>query len=233
MTSRLFTQTPSTLPDRREAGRRLARQLSGYRDARPVVVGVAPEGMPIAAEIASELQAPLDTVAVAELTIGHGSEGRFGVAGEGGTALFDPDRRELAEANPEAVDAALLDGEAQLEQRTDLWHAGVHRRSLHGRTVLLVAECLVDERLAAAAACAVRDRGASRVVYVTPRARFAAAMALEEWVEAIIGLEMIDSSFSAADCFGDLTPVTEADVQHLLQANRDELRLAPPQRTGH
>jgi len=228
VTTRQFTDQPSTFPDRAAAGRRLGRQLTGYRAARPVVVGVAPNGMPIAAEVAHALHAPLDTVAVAPLTIGEPPK-RFGVAGEGGIALFDPDRRAQADVHPEAVDAALQDAEAYLQRRTELWHGGCPRPSLRGRTVLLVAEALVDEQSAAAAACAVCDRGAANVVYAVPRALLAAVMKPEEWIDEVVGLEMVDGYFSAADCYDDSAPVTVDVVQALLRDNRTATRRADGQ----
>lgn len=230
MTSRLHTVQPPRFPDRGDAGRRLAWQLTEYSDAQPVVVGVAPNGVPIAAEIARALGAPLDTVALAPLTFGPASVRRFGVAAEGGTAFFDPDRRTEVEADPETVDAALVGTEARLQQRTTLWRGGRRRPSLNGRTVLLVAETLVDERLAAAGACAMRDRGASHVVYVTPRARLAAVRAAEEWIDEVVGLEMVDCDFSPADCYEDSSPVTDHAVRALLRENQSERRQARRER---
>lgn len=226
MITRHVSQQPSTFPDRREAGRRLASRLIGYHFPEPVVVGLAPEAMPIAAEIAKALGAPLDTVAVAPLLLGPGAEDRFGVAAEGGTSFFDPEKRAWADANPEAADAALVGTHEHLRQLTVLWNGGHRRRSLKGRTVLLVAGALIDERLAAAAACSVLDRGAAHVVYVTPKARYAAAMALGEWVDEIVGLELVDSDREATDCFDDTTLVTDDEVQALLQDNRNQPRQA-------
>ena len=220
------TVPPTTFADRRNAGRRLASRLSDYHFPEPVVVGVAPEAMPTAAEIAKALGAPLDTVAVAPLLPRPGSEDRFGAAAEGGTSFFDPQKRAWAEANPEAVDAALVGTHEHLERLTALWHGGPHRRSLKERTVLLVAEALIDERLAAAAACSVLDRGAAHVVYVTPKARYAAAMALGEWVDEIVGLELVDSDIDATDCFDEATPVTDNEVRALLRDNRNRPRKA-------
>ena len=52
MAGRLNTNDPCRFADRRDAGRQLAERLGDLRELNPVVVGVAPNGMPIAAEIA-------------------------------------------------------------------------------------------------------------------------------------------------------------------------------------
>jgi putative phosphoribosyl transferase len=225
VTSSAFTHEPSSLARRRNAGSQLATWLIDLIDLtgeRPVVVGIAPDGMPLAAEIADALGAPLETVAVESLAVGPGCADRFGVAAEGGIAFFDPDRRDQVEAEPAAVDASLIETEADLQRRSQLWHGGHRPRSLRGRTVLLVSELLADERSAAAAACAVRDRGAARIVFVTCRAGMAAVQAMNEWVDEIVDLELLDDETAATDCHQDTSPVADATVRELLCKNRDE-----------
>ena len=55
--------------DRADAGRRLARALAGYRDRDPVVLALPRGGLPVAAEIASALAAPLDVVLVRKIGV--------------------------------------------------------------------------------------------------------------------------------------------------------------------
>ena len=225
MSSSVPTNKPSATPDRRDVGPRLARCLTAYKDARPVVVGVAPDAMPLAAEIARALGAPLDTVTIEPLALGPAPAERIGVAAEGGVTIYDPDRRDRVESDLEAVDAALLDTEARLQRRTELWHQGGRRQSLNGRTVLLVTEALVDERSAAAAACAVRDRGAANIVYVAPEARLTVVRAVEaDWVDAVVGLELIDDGVAPAGCFGETPIVSDEAIKGLLRENQRERR---------
>ncbi|HET9094486.1 MAG TPA: hypothetical protein VFN36_05315 [Solirubrobacteraceae bacterium] len=221
MTTLVYAATPTRFPDRRTAGRRLAERLDGFGDADPVVLGLAPDGMPLAAEIARALSAPLDTVAVARLRTENDAD-RFGTAAEGGIALFDPGHRERIEAHPETVDCALLATQRRLEQRSAAWHHRRRPRSLHGRTVLLVADVLGDEQIAAAAACAARDRGAAHVVYVAPQVRLASALAVVDWVDEIVCLETVAQELTASDCYADSRPVSDTTVRALLLENEHE-----------
>src|SRR5690348_7264142 len=77
--------------DRHEAGRVLADQLMSYRD-RPdtLVLGLARGGVPIAAEVASRLHAPLDVFVVRKLGVPQWPELAMGaVASGGGLVLND------------------------------------------------------------------------------------------------------------------------------------------------
>src|SRR6185295_12489349 len=56
-----------TLPDREVAGRRLAEQLAHYRGHDVVVLALPRGGVPVAAEIAGALDAPLDLLFVRKI----------------------------------------------------------------------------------------------------------------------------------------------------------------------
>src|SRR5271166_5868394 len=76
--------------DRRDAGRRLAAELSAFADERPVVVALPRGGVPIACEVASALGAPLDILAVRKLGAPGNPELAVGAVAEDGTGVFDP-----------------------------------------------------------------------------------------------------------------------------------------------
>lgn len=209
---------PSRLADRRDAGQRLAQRLGDIRNRNPVVVGVAPNGMPIAAEIARLLDAPLDTVAVAPLRIGTTREDRVGTAADGGVAFFDDAYAQQIDAHPDAVDAALIGTQQRLERHVASWHRGRRRHSLKQRAVVLVGEALEDEEIAAAA-CAIRDRGAAKVIYASPQLRLAAALAVGDWVDQIVCLETVSAERSSPQSSAQAQPVSDEEIRSLLRNN--------------
>ena len=56
-------------PDRAAAGRRLAEELSRYRGRDVLVLGLPRGGVPVAAEVARSLGAPLDVLVVRKLGV--------------------------------------------------------------------------------------------------------------------------------------------------------------------
>jgi len=55
--------------DRCEAGKKLARALKRYADQRPVILALPRGGVPVAAEVAAALHAPLDLILVRKIGV--------------------------------------------------------------------------------------------------------------------------------------------------------------------
>jgi predicted phosphoribosyltransferase len=75
--------------DRGEAGRLLARRLRGLKRRRPVVLGLSRGGIPVAAEIARALGAPLDVLVIRKLGCPWQPELGFGAIGEEGVRILN------------------------------------------------------------------------------------------------------------------------------------------------
>ena len=75
--------------DRRDAGRQLAQSLRRYRGPDTVVLGLPRGGVPVAAEVAAALGAPLDVIVVRKLGVPYQPELAMGAVGEGGVAVVN------------------------------------------------------------------------------------------------------------------------------------------------
>jgi putative phosphoribosyl transferase len=81
--------------NRVEAGRRLAAKLRHVR-GDVVVVGLPRGGVPVAAEVATALHAPLDVIVVRKLGVPFQPELGMGAVGEGGVRVIDAEIVALA-----------------------------------------------------------------------------------------------------------------------------------------
>ena len=74
--------------DRSDAGRKLARALVQYKDHEPVILALPRGGVPVAAEVAAVLKAPLDLILVRKVGVPFQPELAMGAVVDGGTPLI-------------------------------------------------------------------------------------------------------------------------------------------------
>jgi putative phosphoribosyl transferase len=154
--------------DRHDAGRRLAAALERFREQHPVVVAIPRGGVPVAAEIARALQAPLDVIMVRKIGAPWQPEYAIGALAEGGVRVLAERELEVLGIGAEELEALIARAERELAERSECYRGKRARIDVSGRTVVLVDDGLATGRTAQAAAIALRRLGAARVVLAVP-----------------------------------------------------------------
>jgi putative phosphoribosyl transferase len=152
--------------DREDAGRKLARALERLRGPDLVVLGLPRGGVVVAAEVARELDAPLDAVAVRK--IGHPLQPEYALGAVSASGrVYVRDRAGLTEQElAGAVEAA----RSRALQLDDLLHGERAPVELAGKRALVVDDGLATGATMVAALRAVRDAGAAQVLAAAPLA---------------------------------------------------------------
>src|SRR5262249_57682102 len=133
--------------DRAEAGRLLAEKLTAYADHPDVLVLALPRGgVPVAAEVARRLHAPLDVFLVRKLGVPGHEELAMGAIATGGVLMLNDSVVALARVTGDEIQAAVAREEAELRRRERAYRGGAPAPRLHDRTAILV-----DDGLATAA----------------------------------------------------------------------------------
>jgi putative phosphoribosyl transferase len=202
--------------DRREAGQRLAERLSGLRSSRPLVLGLPRGGVPVAFEVARELDAPLDILVVRKLGVPFQPELGMGAVGEDGVRVLNPEV--LREAG--VTDAQLAEVESR--ERAEVEHRATHLRRgrlaipLTDRTVVIVDDGLATGGTARAAIRVARARGAARVVLAVPVAPPDTVAALSREADDVVSVETPEPFFAIGGWYVDFTPTSDQEVVELL-----------------
>ncbi|MEU8764308.1 phosphoribosyltransferase family protein [Streptomyces sp. NPDC048659] len=154
--------------DRADAGRQLAARLTGLRGQDLLVLGLPRGGVPVAAEVADALGAPLDVCLVRKLGVPDQPELAMGAIGEHGVRVLND--RILADTgvSPAALAAVEARERAVLAERAERYAPVRGGVGPSGRTVVVVDDGLATGATARAACRVVRAAGAARVVLAVP-----------------------------------------------------------------
>ena len=155
--------------DRRDAGRRLAgRLLTGGTWPDATVLALPRGGVPVAAEIAGALGAPLDVFLVRKLGLPAYEEVAMGAIASGGVRVLNEEVVRRGRVTPEELAAVEERERAELERRERAYREGRTPAPIPGRTVLLVDDGLATGATMRAALLALRPLSPARVVVAIP-----------------------------------------------------------------
>ncbi|MDF2508164.1 MAG: putative phosphoribosyltransferase [Microbacterium sp.] len=154
--------------DRDDAGRRLAAMLAELPLDDPVVLGLPRGGVPIAAQVARALHAPLDVLVVRKLGVPWQPEVAMGAIGEDGVRVLDEELVRALRIPRSDVEAVQAHERSVLEARVERLRAGRASQELSGRTALVVDDGIATGATARAACEVARAKGAIRIVVAAP-----------------------------------------------------------------
>ena len=155
--------------DRRDAGRRLADKLTAYAHRPDVIVLALPRGgVPVAAEVARTLDAPLDVFVVRKLGVPGHEELALGAVATGGVrVLNDQLIRELGIPAYAVDDVTRHEGQ-ELTRRERLYRGDRRAPAVAGMTVILVDDGLATGATMAAGIEALRRQEPAHIVVAVP-----------------------------------------------------------------
>ncbi|MHB8492117.1 MAG: phosphoribosyltransferase, partial [Solirubrobacteraceae bacterium] len=205
--------------DRHDAGRQLAGLLERFRDERPVVLGIPRGGVPVAAEVARALSAPLDVAMVCKVAAPGHPEYAVGAVAEGGVTILDEDAMQALGIDTKGRAAIISGAHDELVRRIGRYRDRRPPLSLHGRTVLLVDDGLATGLSARAAARSVHQRGAARVVLAVPVAAPGSLRDMNAGVDEAIAVEAPADLWAIGFWYDDFGPTSDDEVTALLDEN--------------
>jgi len=205
--------------NRREAGRQLARQLLAYRGRADVLVlGLPRGGVPVAAEVALGLGAPLDVLVVRKLGVpGHEELAMGAVASGGARVLNDAVVRDLRIA-PATIERVAERERAELQRRERAFRGDRPPPEVAGRTVIVVDDGIATGATMRSAVAALRTSGPERVVVATPVAAPEAVALLRGEAHEVVCLHTPESFLAVGRWYRDFPQTSEDEVRSLLQA---------------
>jgi putative phosphoribosyl transferase len=200
-----------------DAGQRLAPLLEYLRDSDPIVMAIPRGGVPVAAEVAGFLGAPLDLVIVRKLGYPPQPEVAVGAIGEDGVRVLN------SEFGPSSLSEAQLKGveqreRAELDDRVARWRMQ-DRINPAGRTVIVVDDGVATGSTAEAACRVMHERGASRVVLAVPVCPVSALDRMPS-ADQIVSVHTPEEFFAVGEYYYDFRQTEDDEVSAILERAR-------------
>jgi putative phosphoribosyl transferase len=207
--------------DRADAGRALASLLEKYRADRPLVLGMVRGGLPVAAEVAAVLAAPLDALVVRKVGVPGHSELAMGAVAAGTTWLNE---RLIAELGiPRAAVERVVDQESrEVARREALYRPGRPALAVAGRTVILVDDGLATGASAVAGLRMLRHCGARRLVFAAPICSEEGAARVAREADDVVCAACPPDFFAVSQAYQAFPQVEDAEVRQCLEAHLAE-----------
>jgi putative phosphoribosyl transferase len=223
--------------DRRDAGRQLAARLGHLKGAEVVVLGLPRGGVPVAAEVAEALGAPLDVCLVRKLGVPFQPELGMGAIGEGSVRVINEDVVRTARVTPEDVADVEAHERVVLESRARHYRGGREPVGLEGRTVLVVDDGVATGSTARAACQIARARGAARIVLAVPVAPHDWTARLGDVADELVSPYTPRDFFAIGQFYADFSQTDDDEVVACLEeavarpvsSGRTALRSAVPE----
>lgn len=176
---------PVLFRDRLEAGKKLAQRVQEFGLSNAVVLAIPAGGIPVAAQIAKALNAPLDVIIARKIQFPWTTEAGFGAVVSDGTVYLGPHAANLPKA---VVEAQMEKARREVEHRIKEFRGDREPIDLSGKEVILVDDGLATGSTMLAAVQSVRKKQPRKMIVAIPTASGSAVKLLKPHVDVLVSL---------------------------------------------
>jgi len=200
--------------NRMDAGRKLAQALLSYKDQHPVLLALPRGGVPVAAEVAAALRAPLDLIIVRKIGVPTQPELAMGAVVNGSAPIVvrNYDVIQLAGVD-ESEFKVICDRElAEIKRRRERYLGNHEPIDVTGRVAIVIDDGVATGATTRAALRATRLRNPSRLVLAVPVAPTDSLAAMRDEADDVVCLEDHELFGAIGFYYSDFHQISDEEV---------------------
>ena len=179
-----------------------------------IVLGLPRGGVPVAAEVATAVHAPLDVIVVRKLGFPGHDELAMGAIGRGGVLVLND---EIARrAAPDHVAAVIARESGEVTRQERLFRGDRPPVDIEGRTVVVVDDGLATGATMRAAVAVARALAPARIVVAVPVAPRSTISELAGVADDVVCPLQPEAFRSVGEHYDDFTQTSDAEVRTIL-----------------
>lgn len=204
--------------DRAAAGKHLAHMMARYRRSGALVAAIPAGGVPVAAEMARQLELELEVLPVSKIVLPWNSESGFGAVAFDGSVWVNETAVSRFGLSKEDVKRSTAEARSKVERRLERLCGDGALPEIAGRTVLIVDDGVAAGSTMRAAIAACRRFGAGTLAVVVPTAHAGSLDALADAADEIWCANVRGGfSFAVADAYDHWYDVDDEELGALLE----------------
>lgn len=203
--------------NRTEAGQFLAARLSSYANRDDLLILALPRGgVPVGAEVAKRLNAPLDVFVVRKLGLPDRPELAIGAIATGGVRVTNRDVVNLLGVPDIVIDAVAAQEQEELARRERMYRDGLPPPEVKGKTVILVDDGIATGSTMLAAVAALRQLDAARIVVAAPVIAGSTYYQIRRAADDVAALIVPENFYAVGQWYEDFSQTSDEEVRALL-----------------
>jgi predicted phosphoribosyltransferase len=209
--------------NRYEAGEFLADKLQEFAERSDVlVVGLPRGGVPVAAEVAKRLQAPLDVFVVRKLGVPGHPELAMGAIAGGGVRVLNTEVIEPLHIPAGVIEEVTAREQEELTRREQTYRDDRPAQEIKDKIVIIVDDGIATGSTMAAAIAALRQLGARHIIVAVPTAAATTVEYLRLLADEVVAVLTPYDFYGVGQWYEDFSQTGDEEVHRLLQESRSD-----------
>lgn len=206
--------------DRQSAGKLLAPYLEEYRNVQnTLILGLPRGGVVVAAEVAKELNLPLDIICPRKIGAPYNRELAIGAITERGDLFLNKEIMVQLDVSHDFLSKAMAEEKERAKQQSMRFRMGRALLQIMGKNIILIDDGLATGATMSAAIHAMKEAQANKIVVAIPVAPRSTLESLRKKVDQLICLHSPALFMAVGEFYENFSQITDNEVVELLKAD--------------